>query len=131
LGYTDAELSVLVVDDDEMARLNGQYRRIPSTTDVLSFSMLEGELGDVCPELLGDVVLCAPVARRMALRGGFPLQEILDILLIHGILHLLGYDHVQSPEEARLMEARSLEMLALLGHSPESFHWYLRGEDAP
>ena len=129
LGYTDVELSILIVDDREMADMNRQYRHIDSTTDVLSFPMWEGEFGDVCMDLLGDVVISAPTAQHMAMEHDRPLSAILDLLLVHGILHLVGYDHERGEEAAREMETRSMDLLHLLGHAKESFDWYLKPGD--
>ena len=126
LGYTDdVELSIVLVDDEEMARLNREYRGVDSTTDVLSFSMSEGEFGDVCPELLGDVVISAPTARAMSDLHGCPLTAVLDLLVAHGILHLTGYDHEPGEEEAQRMKEKTLQILSDLGHSRTNFEWYL------
>jgi len=118
----------VIVDDEEMAGLNREYRQVDSTTDVLSFPMQEGDFGDVCPELLGDVVISAPTAELMSRQQGCSFMQVVDLLLVHGILHLLGYDHEESEDEARIMEEKTLELLAMLGYSAESFEWYLRGE---
>jgi probable rRNA maturation factor len=126
LGFTDSELSILIVDDEEMRRLNLQYRRVNATTDVLAFPMLEGECGDVAPELLGDVVISAPTAQGMSLLHHCSLSMVMDLLLVHGILHLLGYDHECNEEEAYSMEEKTLELLRVLGHAQESFDWYLK-----
>jgi probable rRNA maturation factor len=122
-------LSITLVDDGEMALLNRQYRGIPETTDVLSFPMHEGEFGDVAPEMLGDIVVSAPTAQEMAHQYGCSLQTILDLLLVHGTLHLLGYDHEKGPEAASRMHHKSLELLKMLGHADETFDWY-RSEPA-
>ncbi len=118
LGEGESELSVSFVDDAAMAELNERYRARSGPTDVLSFSLREGAhaehggalLGDVpallgdVPALLGDVVVDLEVAQRQARDYGHSLQEELLRLLVHGVLHLLGYDH-EEEEEARLMEA--------------------------
>lgn len=124
MGYTEVELSVSLVDDEEMARLNLEYRNVDATTDVLSFPMWEGEFGDVCREMLGDVVISAPVAQAMGKEHGCGLEDILDLLLVHGVLHLLGFDHESGKEEALEMQEKTIELLKLLGHSQERFHWY-------
>jgi probable rRNA maturation factor len=130
LGFTDSELSIVIVDDEEMARLNGQYRQVDSTTDVLSFPMLEGEFGDILPDLLGDIVISAPTAQSMSRLHQSSLPAVLDVLLVHGILHLLGYDHEGSREKFHRMEDKSLELLEMLGHSREGLAWYLvEGKD--
>jgi len=124
LGYTESELSILIVDDDEMAELNREYRQISHTTDVLSFPMLEGEFGEIAPEMLGDVVISAETADAIAREAGATLESVLDLLLIHGILHLLGYDHEAGETEAREMKRQTEELLAKLGHAAEEFSWF-------
>lgn len=112
-----------------MNRLNLQYRQVNTSTDVLAFPMLEGECGDIVPDLLGDVVISAPTARGMSQLHHSSLPRVLDLLLVHGILHLLGYDHEHSEEEACRMEEKTLELLRMLGHAQERFDWYLKGSD--
>jgi probable rRNA maturation factor len=124
LGYTESELSILMVDDVEMARLNRQYRRIDHTTDVLSFPMLEGEFGEIAPEMLGDVVISAQTAKAISEETGAAFQSVLDLLLVHGILHLLGLDHEGGPAEAGEMKLKTEELLAMLGHCGEEFEWF-------
>jgi probable rRNA maturation factor len=124
LGYTEVELSILIVDDEEMARLNLEYREVDSTTDVLSFPMWEGEFGDVCDEMLGDIVISAPTAQAMSEQHHSTLDRVMDLLLVHGVLHLVGLDHEAGEEEARRMQEKTLELLGLLGHSAKSFDWY-------
>lgn len=124
MGYTESELSILIVDDDEMAELNREYRQISHTTDVLSFPMLEGEFGEIAPEMLGDVVISAETADAIAREAGATLESVLDLLLIHGILHLLGYDHEAGETEAREMKRQTEELLAKLGHAAEEFSWF-------
>ncbi len=124
MGYTESELSVLIVDDGEMARLNDTYRRIGHTTDVLSFPMIEGEFGGIAPEMLGDVVISAQTAQAMSLETGTAFESVLDLLLVHGILHLLGVDHEAGPDEAKGMKMKTAELLAMLGHGGEVFEWF-------
>jgi probable rRNA maturation factor len=126
LGFTDAELSLVFVDDDEMVRLNSHYRQVSHTTDVLAFPMLEGDFGDIVPELLGDIVISAPTALAISQRCQCALSTVLDLLLVHGILHLVGYDHENTMEDSRQMEDKSVELLRMLGHSRESLDWYLK-----
>jgi len=108
------ELSVALVGDDEMRRLNAAYRGKDRTTDVLAFSQRDG-IGDTAPaSLLGDVVISIPVAERQARERGTPLERELAELLAHGILHLHGYDHERSRADARRMFERQREVLAAL-----------------
>jgi rRNA maturation RNase YbeY len=110
-GEPGAELSVALVDDAEIATLNEQYRDKEGPTDVLSFSLLEGDHVERRGGMLGDVVIAVPVADRQARELGHDLDEELLRLLIHGALHLLGFDH-EEDEEARVMEAREREVRA-------------------
>lgn len=95
----------MLVSDAVMRRLNREWRGTDRTTDVLSFSQREGP-GVAPPGLLGDVVISLDTARRQAAERAAPIGLELDRLLIHGVLHLLGYDHERSPAEARRMQRR-------------------------
>lgn len=119
LRLRGAELSVALVDDATIHALNKAYRRKDKPTDVLAFPML-----DPVPEtpagLLGDVIVSVPTARRQAARRRRPLLAELTMLLAHGLLHLLGYDHRDEAEE-RVMTARTRELeaaAARLGRAP-------------
>lgn len=109
-----AELSVLLVDVAAMERLHVQWMDEPGPTDVLSFPMDELRPGDLEDKpqvgLLGDVVLCPEVAERQAVSGGHTTEEELHLLCVHGILHLLGFDHAV-PEEEREMFALQRRLL--------------------
>jgi len=106
-----AELSVAVVSVDEMAHLNEQYRGLEEPTDVLSFSC-----DDPCPTggdepiALGDVIVAPEIAEKNATESGGTIEAELNLLLVHGILHILGYDH-SSDEGARVMEEREAVLL--------------------
>jgi probable rRNA maturation factor len=90
----DAELSVCLVSDAEMARLNQKFRRKRGPTDVLSFPAQERRKADSDgARFLGDIAIAPGTARRYALRDGRKLKDELKILILHGALHLLGYDH--------------------------------------
>lgn len=107
-----AELSIALVDEDEIRRLNAQYRGKDSVTDVLSFETGDEEpSGAEFPHLLGDVVICPAVASRQAEEYGQTFEKEMALLLTHGILHLLGYDH-QDDSEAEVMEAHEKAILA-------------------
>ena len=102
LGRRGAELSVALVDDAEIAALNGRYRGKPRPTDVLSFSLLEGAHAERRGVLLGDVVIGVATAARQARRARRTLDDELARLLIHGVLHLVGHDHEEDAEAARM-----------------------------
>lgn len=106
LGLRSAEVSVLFVGDRAMRSLNRRYRGKDRTTDVLSFSFREGAFGGLRPDLLGDIVISMPVAERQARAYGETVTRELDRLLVHGLLHLIGYDHERGETEARRMERK-------------------------
>ena len=113
-------MSIVIVDDDQIAELNATYLDHAGPTNVISFPMQEGEFVDVTPTLLGDVVISADTAHREALGAGMGMQERLYELLIHGILHLVGYDHVNSQAEAMAMERKSEALMALIGRKDQA-----------
>ena len=96
-----AELSVALVGDEEMRPLNAKYRKKNKTTDVLSFSADPGISSEA--GLLGDVIISIEQAKRQAKERNHSLKKELVTLLIHGILHLLGYDHERSQRQAKIM----------------------------
>jgi rRNA maturation RNase YbeY len=104
-----AELGVLLVGDRRMRRLNKQYRRRDKSTDVLAFSLQEGPGPRTA--LLGDVVISLPMAWRQAKESNHSLDRELTVLLVHGILHLCGYDHERGVEEAWRMQRRECAIL--------------------
>lgn len=114
MGLADTELSVVFVDDGEMQRLNAAYRSIDRPTDVLAFAMAEGAFGDLNPGLLGDVVISTQTARVQAERADRRVDDELDALLVHGILHLIGYDHERSAADARAMRDQERRLRRLL-----------------
>jgi len=108
-------LSILLVDDDEITQLNRKYLSRDHPTNVLAFAMGEGEDRELNPYLLGDVVISTETAHKEARQRGLTVQEEMALLLVHGILHLLGYEHEGAPEEAAKMQAKEQEVLACLG----------------
>ncbi len=115
MGCPDAEVSILVVDDARIQELNRDYLQRDKPTNVISFSMQEGETVALQPNLLGDVVLSADTAARDAAEAGCTFESELCFLLLHGILHLLGYDHERgTAEDAERMEAKEKEVFALI-----------------
>jgi probable rRNA maturation factor len=114
LGSPDGELSVLIVDDAEIAEYNRTYLNREGPTNVIAFPMREGEFKELTPYLLGDVVISTDTARREGEAAGISMAERFDQLLVHGILHLFGFDHEQDTVEAASMERKSNELLALI-----------------
>jgi len=115
LEFPDGELSLLIVDNHEIQQINRDYLERDRPTNVISFAMQEGEGGGVQPQLLGDVVISAERAAEDARDAGIPFEHELVFLLLHGILHLLGYDHERGTEEqAAEMEAKEREVFAQL-----------------
>ena len=119
LGFPDAELSIMIVDDDEIAVLNRTYLNHQGPTNVISFPMREGQESQISPQLLGDVVISIETAKREGEAAGTGMEERFTQLLVHGILHLAGYDHVNDEAEALEMEARSNELLAVIKRKAE------------
>ncbi len=115
LGYPDSDLSIVIVGDRSIRSLNRDYLGRNKPTNVISFSMQEGECAGINPQVLGDVVVSADTCAREATEGGIPFSARLTFLLLHGILHLAGFDHERSGEaEAERMEAKEREIFALL-----------------
>ena len=104
LEETDCELSLLLTDDEEIQTLNKTYRDLDKATDVLSFPQDEDAVNETGDTLLGDVVISVETAARQAEEHHLSFNEELILLAIHGILHLLGYDHERSPQDARIMQ---------------------------
>ncbi|MFZ3393494.1 rRNA maturation RNase YbeY [Rhodococcus sp. 7Tela_A2] len=103
-----AELSMVLVDSDTMADLHIRWMDLPGPTDVMSFPMDELEPGgrpdapEPGPAMLGDIVLCPPFAAEQAEKAGHPVAHELALLTVHGMLHLLGYDHAEPDEEKEM-----------------------------
>jgi len=115
LGLEGAELSVLITGDRKMRALNRQYRGMDKTTDVLSFSVSGAKVaGPGPPPVLGDIAISATMAEAQATRIGHSTQDELMFLIVHGILHLSGYDHEGPEVKRRRMEARQRELMAVL-----------------
>jgi len=112
LGRLDDELSILLVDDANIQNLNRQHRNIDTATDVLSFPQIED--GEFISHMLGDVVISVETARRQADEHHFSLEQELVLLLLHGLLHLLGYDHERSQKDEKLMKEKTWELFALI-----------------
>lgn len=128
LKLNSAELSIVVTDDPAIRQLNRDYRSKDSPTDVLSFPQIDGETeislaamtreGAQPPLALGDIAISIDTAMRQAASMRQAPAARLRTLLIHGLLHLLGYDHERSPAEARRMFARERELATSLDAPP-------------
>ncbi len=107
-GRPQAQATILLTDDAHIQELNRRYAGVDAPTDVLSFSAWEGDSRFViAPEMaayLGDIVISVPYAARQAAAAGHTMDVELRLLVVHGILHLLGYDHATSDEEAVMRE---------------------------
>lgn len=120
MGFSDAELSILLIDNVGMQELNKIYRGVDAPTDVLSFPMMSNneeylfERGQTV--MLGDVAISVEMVMKHARDTGLPVEQVLDIILCHGILHLVGYDH-DTFEKAKIMDAKTMELMKELGWS--------------
>ena len=110
-GMPEAELSILLVDDEQIGELNRSWRHRSGPTNVLAFSMTEGKDAAIPLNLLGDVVISVDTAVREAAVNKVSLHSHLQVLLIHGFLHLIGYDHEVSNNEAVRMQDKEKELL--------------------
>lgn len=116
IGRPDAIVDLTFVGEDEIQSLNREYRQVDAVTDVLSFALEEGgeepsylpEEG--APELLGDIIICVPRALEQASEYGHSNRRELGYLAVHGLLHLIGYDHL-TPEDQRVMREKEEELL--------------------
>ncbi len=117
VDFADAELSVVLCNDRHIHVLNRDHRGVDRPTDVLSFAMQEGDGLLDHDNVLGDLVISVETAQRQARELGHDLPFELRVLLVHGLLHLLGYDHETTPEDAAEMQAAERKLLARLGHS--------------
>ncbi len=114
----ESDLSILVEDDLYLQKLNREYRNIDAPTDVLSFPAghLDPDTGHI---YLGDVVISFPTANKQALEAGLSLQDEFSLLVVHGVLHLLGFDHDEPKRKAKMWSAQN-QILETLGVKPDS-----------
>ena len=120
LQLNKSEVSFVLTDDDSIHQLNKIYRNKDRPTDVLAFAMREGEFGELAGPLLGDVIVSVPTARKQALSRRRPVLDEVTMLLAHGLLHLLGWDH-DTPAKDRRMRAETSRLCAAaapVGSSP-------------
>lgn len=105
---SEVELSIVLVTEDEIRELNAQYRGIDTPTDVLSFPQSHDDQEG--PHLLGDVAISPQVAQEQALKYGHSFEREMTVLLVHGILHLLGFDH-ENPQDSMRMREREEDII--------------------
>lgn len=121
VGEQQSELSIELTSDRRMRRLNRLYRKKDRTTDVLAFPMREALMppaAGLTTNMLGDVVISIPQALRQAIEAGGQLDDEIVSLLVHGVLHLCGYDHERGEREAALMHRRERQLLRAIGPVP-------------
>lgn len=109
----DSELTILLTDDSKIQELNRDYLGIDSPTDVLSFpaSEIDPETG---ARYIGDIIISMPYAAKSAEKAGHPVEAEVQLLVVHGVLHLLGHDHAKVKEKAKMWKAQA-EILESLG----------------
>lgn len=110
MGFLDAELSLLLVDDARIRELNQKHLGRNRPTNVLAFSMREGEFLTLHPHLLGDLVISVETAKRQSNRFGLNRTEMVILLMVHGVLHLVGYEHEGTQKGAREMMLKQKEL---------------------
>ena len=114
LDCPDGELSILIVDDPQIEVLNKKYLNRRGATNVIAFPMRTDQFSNITPQLLGDVVISVDTANKEGKNAGIDMEERFVQLLVHGVLHLLGYDHEKTEQEAKIMEKMSDEVLKLI-----------------
>jgi probable rRNA maturation factor len=114
LDFPDGEISILIVDDPQIEILNQKYLNRRGPTNVIAFAMREGDFSHLTPHLLGDVVISTDTTAKEAPDCGMSMEHRFYELLVHGILHLFGYDHEDNEKEARRMEEKSRELMELI-----------------
>jgi len=110
----DSELTIVLTDDAQIQELNRDYLGIDAPTDVLSFPASETD-PETGTRYIGDIIISMPYAARSAGKAGHPLESEVQLLVVHGVLHLLGHDHAKPGEKARMWKAQTkiLESLGL------------------
>ena len=110
LDLVGKEVSVLLVDNESIREINKKYLGRDTATNVISFAMAEGLHGSVNPALIGDIVISVEKALTDSRRSGMPMEDEIDFLLLHGILHLIGYEHEIDETGAQRMKAKEREL---------------------
>jgi len=124
LGCENCEISIVITDDSDIREINSSYRNIDRPTNVLSFPMDDENMIIPGIRILGDLVISEDTAQREADSAGITLDQRLSQLLVHGILHLFGYDHETGDEDEKKMTQKSIELMALL-EDDKNISWWL------
>ena len=111
----DGDMTIVLTDDAQLHELNREYLGVDAPTDVLSFPASETD-PETGAQYLGDIVISIPRAMLQAQAGGHPLEAEVQLLVVHGTLHLLGHDHAEVEEKARMWQAQA-EVMSRLGLS--------------
>ncbi len=115
LDCAEKEISLSFVDDEKIKKLNKQYLGKNRPTNVISFPLQEGEYSNINPNIIGDIVISTETAQRDALHGNLSLSQEIDFLIIHGILHLLGYNHENTTrKETNKMRQKEKDLFTAL-----------------
>jgi probable rRNA maturation factor len=115
LDCKDKEISLSFVDNNEIRKINKRYLNRDYSTNVITFSLTEGEFGNINPKVLGDIVISVETALKDAGEAGIELNDELEYLMIHGMLHLLNYNHENTSEdEVKKMERKEQEVFSIL-----------------
>ena len=123
LNCPDQEISLLFVDNEQIRQINRQYLNRDHPTNVISFPLREGDYGDINPHVLGDIVISAERAFHVAVAGDLSLNDEIDFLVIHGLLHLLGYNHEggNKKESIKMRDKENEVFFMLNGYELERF----------
>jgi len=123
LGCKNCEISIVITDDQDIKEINKSYRNIDKPTNVLSFPM-DDSMAVPGVKILGDLVISEDTALKESEEAQITLDQRISQLLIHGILHLFGYDHEISEEEDEKMTEKSIELLSLI-EKDKNLSWWL------
>ena len=119
MGCPDGELSLLILDNPQITELNQKYLNRKGPANVIAFPMREGGYSEIAPQLLGDVVISVEKAADEGKSFGISMEERFLQLMVHGILHLFGYDHEKSDKEELIMEKKSEDLMQIIGKKEE------------
>jgi probable rRNA maturation factor len=115
LNCSNKVISLLIVDNKEITEINRRYLNRDYPTNVLAFSLAAGEFGNINPDILGDIVISADMAYKDAVEAGIEFNDELAFLMIHGVLHLLNYDHDDvSQRKTQQMKEKEKDLFSML-----------------